>query len=79
VSQIIRNILCFRTVKSVWTRYSTLIRHFKVVANDTERTSKERKRFTGLFQRMESVEFLKDLSLMFDDLEELANLSLKLQ
>lgn len=69
----------FRTVKSVWNAYTALVQHFKEAADDTSRNSTESNKYKGLFQKMESIEFLKDLALIYDVLEELSALSLQLQ
>jgi hypothetical protein len=53
----------------VWNGYSALVTHFKEAAIDTQRTANERKEYTGLFQCMESIEFVKDLGLMHDVLK----------
>jgi hypothetical protein len=63
----------------VWNGYSALVTHFKEVAIDKQRTANEREKYTGHFQRVEYIEFVKDLGLMHDVLEEPTNLSLQLQ
>jgi hypothetical protein len=63
----------------VWNGYSALITHFKEAAIDTQRKTSESRKYTGLFQSIDSNEFVKDLGLMHDVLEELTNLSLQLQ
>jgi hypothetical protein len=63
----------------VWNGYSALATRFEEAAIDTQRTANERKTYTGLFQRTESIEFVKDVGLMHDVLEELTNLSVQLQ
>ena len=70
----------FRTVKAVWNSYSALHKHFENASEDTSRVSKVRTKYKGLMVRLESPEFLSDLALMYDVLEEeLSSLSLKLQ
>ena len=41
--------------------------------------NEERAKYTGLVKRMESIEFLENVALMYDVLEELSSLSLLLQ
>lgn len=69
----------FRSVSAVWSSYLALVTYFKEAANDSNRPANERNKFNGLYLRMESVEFLQDLALMYDVLEELSSLSLQLQ
>jgi hypothetical protein len=53
--------------------------NIKNTAIDIQTTDNEHKKYIGLFQRMESIKFMKGLELMHDVLEDLTNLSLQLQ
>jgi hypothetical protein len=68
-----------RTVRAVWQSYDALYEHFQRASVDTSRDSKTRATFRGLLNKFCSPQFLSDLALMLDALEELANLSLDLQ
>lgn len=59
--------------------YPALVAHFKNAAVDTGRSGGERAKYTGLVKQMESIEFLENVALMYDVLEELSSLSLLLQ
>ena len=59
--------------------YPGLVAHFKNAAVDTGRSGGERAKYTGLVKQMESIEFLENVALMYDVLEELSSLSLLLQ
>ena len=69
----------FRTVKAVWQSYQALHAHFKEKSGDMTCYSKERAKFLGFMRKFKSAVFLKNLTLMFDALEELSDLSLALQ
>ena len=70
----------FRTVNAVWRSFSSLHAYFKSCIDDSKAyDSKERQRFRGLYLRLGSIEFLLDLALMYDVLNEISNLSLQLQ
>ena len=68
-----------RTVKAVWERYPALYRHFQTALSDSVRDSRERAMYCGLAERLSSKEFVSNLAVMFDALQELAELSLEFQ
>lgn len=68
-----------RTVKAVWENYSALNKHFSEAKLDNQRDSKERAKFQGLENMLSSVQFLENLGVMYDALNELTGLSLELQ
>lgn len=69
----------FRTVQAIWQSYIALAAHFDKASTDTRRDSKTRAKFSGLLSRMKSKQFLCDLGLLYDVLEEISELSLQLQ
>ncbi|UYV81282.1 hypothetical protein LAZ67_20000646 [Cordylochernes scorpioides] len=62
----------FRTIKTVWESYESLHHHFK---SSTYLDST----YQGFLRRLESPEFILDLGLMYDTLQEMSMLSLELQ
>ena len=68
-----------RTVKAVWTMHKALYAHFQNASQDKERSGNERVLFQGLSNKLSSGEFLKNMGLMLDALEELKDLSESLQ
>lgn len=68
-----------RTVKAVWESYPALRKHFVTAAQDHRRDAKEKAVYLGLAERLSSREFVQNLALMYDALQELAELSLELQ
>jgi hypothetical protein len=69
----------FRSVMAVWRDYKALVLNFEEAKNDKNRDKKERCTYEGLLRKATSVEFILDLGLMCDDLQELSELSLDLQ
>lgn len=69
----------FRTVKAVWQDYKALHKHFEQASNDYTRDSGDRSVYSGLVKMLSSASFVHNLALMYDALEELADLSLQLQ
>ncbi|XP_060781081.1 E3 SUMO-protein ligase KIAA1586-like [Neoarius graeffei] len=69
----------FRTIKTVWSSYTALHQHFRAAAMDGTREDNEKAMYSGPMTKMETQEFLCDLGLMYDTLEEIAHLSLNLQ
>lgn len=69
----------FRTISAVWKSYEALNVHFQTASNDMARDLRERQKFKGLKSKISSKEFLLDLGLMHDSLQELSELSLDLQ
>ena len=68
-----------RTVKAVWHSYEALHSHFSNKVLDKTLDTKEKAKFNGMIKKMENPTFIKNLGLMFDALDELADLSLALQ
>lgn len=68
-----------RTVKAVWKSFSALHSHFKSSCDDKSNDKNTISVFIGLKKRLESPEFILDLGLMFEVLQELAMLSNELQ
>jgi hypothetical protein len=68
-----------RTVKAIWTSYEALYAHFASAANDETRLDKIRAKFRGLRNKLRSKNFVLNLAILYDILQELSNLSLKLQ
>lgn len=68
-----------RTVRAVWQSFAALHKHFVCASQDTFRDSKERAVYSGLAQRLSCRNFISNLAVMFDALQELAELSLELQ
>lgn len=69
----------FRSVSAVWENFSALVRHFKEAENDPTRDKKDRCMYEGMHKKITSIEFILDLGLMCDALQELSELSLELQ
>ena len=63
-----------RTVRAVWQSYDALYEHFVRASVDMSRDSKTRATFRGLQNYLCSPQFLTNLALMYDVLDELANL-----
>lgn len=59
--------------------YSALHKHFVSASHDVARTSSERCMYEGFGEKLSSKDFIKNLGLMFDALEELKDLSEALQ
>ena len=68
-----------RTVKAVWTSYEALYKHFASKVDDRTLDSREKAKFTGMKRKFENPHFIQNLGLLYDALEELADLSLALQ
>jgi hypothetical protein len=69
----------FRSVSAVWENFDALVRHFKEAENNPTRDEKDRCMYQGLQRKITSTEFILDLGLMCDVLQELSELSLELQ
>lgn len=69
----------FRTIQALFTSFSALHRHFEMCSNDCSRDSRERHKFAGLMRKLASTQFVQDMGLMYDALNELSQLSLELQ
>lgn len=68
-----------RTIKAVWMNYEALYIHFGTAANDEKRLPKIRAKYTGLRNHLRSTNFVHNLAILYDVLEELSSLSLRLQ
>jgi len=68
-----------RTVKAVWKSYEALYNHFSGKLTETKIDPKEKAKFAGMKKKLENPFFIQNLGLMYDALEELADLSLALQ
>jgi Domain of unknown function (DUF4371) len=68
-----------RTVRAVWVSYVALSAHFSKAATDNIFDYKDRATFSGLSTKLQSKVFLLNLALMYDALQELADLSEALQ
>ena len=68
-----------RTVKAVWNSYTALAKHFDDKSKDFSLDGKERSKYSGMLKKLQNPIFIKNLGLMYDALEELADLSLALQ
>jgi hypothetical protein len=63
----------------VWKSYPALYLHFIEKAQAADTDGRERSKFSGMVKKFQNPVFLKNLGLMYDALEELADLSLALQ
>jgi len=68
-----------RTVRAVWESFPALYKHFDNASHDPLRDARERAKYAGLAKRISSRAFVQNLGLMFDALQELAELSLEVQ
>ena len=69
----------FRSVLAVWEDYESLVQHFEIAKLDSTRDKKDQCMYEGLQRKITSTEFVLDLGLMCDALQELSELSLDLQ
>ena len=69
----------FRAVKAVWNSYPVLHSHFCKSAYEPDIGSKARAEYSGLTKQLASSTFLRNLALMYDALQEIADLSESLQ
>jgi len=69
----------WRAVKVVWKIFPTLYKHLYNASNDSNRDSKTKNKYIGLLKTLASPEFVNDLAIMCDVLQELSNLSIELQ
>jgi hypothetical protein len=63
---------------TVWQDYEALVRHFTNAKGECSRDKKDRSMYEGLLKKITTVEFVLDLGLMCDALQELSELSLEL-
>ena len=68
-----------RTVVAVWKQYEALYNHLAEAASDTSRTQRERAQYAGLKTKISTNEFVLNLGVLRDALDELADVSLQLQ
>lgn len=68
-----------RTVRAVWKSFAALHSHFKNSCDDQSNDKNTIAVFIGLKKRLESPEFILDLGIMYDVLQELSMLSNELQ
>ena len=69
----------FRTVLAVWNNFESLVYHFEEAMHDPTRDKNDKCTYDGLKRKITSTEFLLDLGLICDTLQELSELSLDLQ
>jgi len=69
----------FRTVRAVWNNYVALHKHFVESSIDNERDGKERSKYFGLNTMLTSKDFVFNLGMLYDVLNELFDLFLQLQ
>ena len=69
----------WRTVWAVWNNFESLVHHFEEAMHDSTRDKNDKCTYDGLKRKITSTEFLLDLGLMCDALQELSELSLDLQ
>ena len=69
----------FRAVSAVWHSFPALAQHFDKASNDETRQSTEKVRFRGILSKFCSINFVKNLALIANVLNELTNLSKTLQ
>ena len=65
-----------RTIRAVWETFPGLHKHFVTYASDPLRDGRV---YSGLASQLATREFVQNLVMMYDALEELADLSLELQ
>ena len=66
-------------MKAVWKSYEALYRHFRSKVDDATLDTKEKAKFARMTRKLENPNFIQNLGLMYDALEELSDLSLALQ
>ena len=69
----------FGAVSAVWHSFPASGQHFHKASNDETRQSTEKARFQGILSKFCTINFVKNLALMADVLNELTNLSETLQ
>jgi len=68
-----------RRVRAVWNNFAVLHKHFLEASLDNTRDTKERSKYLGLNKMLTSNEFILNLGILLDALNELSDLSLQLQ
>ena len=69
----------FRAVSAVWHSFPAMAQHFHKASNDETRQTTEKARFQRILSKFCTINFVKNLTLMADVLNELTNLSETLQ
>lgn len=69
----------YSAVQAVWKDFPTLAQQMRAASEDRTYTDPERKKYTGMLNRLTRTGFVTDLATMRDVLQELKSLSLKLQ
>jgi len=69
----------FRTVRAVWNNYVALHKHFQESSIDNKRHGKEISKYFGLNNMLTSKDFVFNLCMLYDVLNELSDSSLQLQ
>ncbi|VVC29623.1 Hypothetical protein CINCED_3A010564 [Cinara cedri] len=72
-------LLVVRAVNVVLKIFPALYKHLYTASNDSNRDSKTKNKYLGLLKKLASPEFVNDLAIMCDVLQELSNLSIELQ
>jgi hypothetical protein len=68
-----------RTVSAIWKSYASLYHHFYNMSKNESMTSANRAKLSGLARKLQSPQFLLNIALMNDVLNEISPLSLLLQ
>ncbi|XP_060867447.1 E3 SUMO-protein ligase KIAA1586-like [Metopolophium dirhodum] len=68
-----------RTVRAVWNNYVALHKYFQESSIDNKRDGKERSKYLGINNMLTSKDFVFNLGMLYDVLNELSDLSLQLQ
>ncbi|XP_015284601.1 PREDICTED: uncharacterized protein KIAA1586-like [Gekko japonicus] len=69
----------YRAVTAVWKDYEALVRHFEKAQTESGRDRRERQAYEGLQKKITSSEFVLDLGLLCDALQEVSELTVDLQ
>ncbi|CAI6367147.1 unnamed protein product [Macrosiphum euphorbiae] len=69
----------YRAVQAIWKIFPALYNHLYNASNDTTKDKKTQSKYTGLYKKLGSPQFVLDLALMCDILKELSYLSNQLQ
>ncbi|XP_015277122.1 PREDICTED: uncharacterized protein KIAA1586-like [Gekko japonicus] len=69
----------YRTVMAVWKDYEALVLHFEKGKTASGRDRKEKRAYESLLEKITSAEFVLDLGLLSDALQELSELRVDLQ
>ncbi|KAJ8893726.1 hypothetical protein PR048_006326 [Dryococelus australis] len=69
----------YNTVAAVWQNYEAMVLHFEKAKEDRTRDKKDCAMYEGLLRKISSTEFILNLGLMCDSLQELSEVILDLQ